>query len=55
MRKTKLIVKTSSKVYPIIIGSNILKNISSILKSNKINLNKCLIIADKKVPKKNQT
>ena len=53
MRKTKLIVKTSSKVYPIIIGSNILKNISSILKSNKINLNKCLIIADKKVPKKN--
>ena len=36
MKKTKLIVKTKSKIYPIIIGSNILKNISNILKSNNI-------------------
>ena len=53
MKKTKLIVKTKSKIYPIIIGSNILKNTSSILKSNNISFNKCLIIADKRVPKKN--
>jgi len=53
MKKIKIIVKTKSKIYPIIIGSNILKNISNILKSNNINFNKCLIIADNKVPKKN--
>ena len=40
MKKTKLIVKTKSKIYPIIIGSNILKNTSSILKSNNISFNK---------------
>ena len=53
MKKIKLVVKTSSKNYPIIIGSNIIKNISSIIQTNNIKFNKCLIVADKKVPKKN--
>ena len=53
MRETKIIVKTNSKKYPIIIGSNILKKISNILKSNNIFFEKCIIIADKNVPKKN--
>ena len=53
MKKIKLVVKTSSKNYPIIIGSNIIKNISSIIQINNIKFNKCLIVADKKVPKKN--
>jgi len=53
MRETKIIVKTNSKKYPIIIGSNILKKISNILKSNNIFFEKCIIITDKNVPKKN--
>ena len=53
MKKIKLVVKTSSKNYPIIIGSNIIKNISNIIQINNIKFNKCLIVADKKVPKKN--
>ena len=53
MKKIKLVVKTSSKNYPIIIGSNIIKNISSIIQRNNIKFNKCLIVADKKIPKKN--
>tara|TARA_B100001250_G_C19788758_1_gene785430 strand:+ start:500 stop:1606 length:1107 start_codon:yes stop_codon:yes gene_type:complete len=52
MKKIKLIVKTKSKNYPIIIGSNILKSMSNILKSNNISFEKCLIVYDTKVPKK---
>jgi len=52
MKKIKLIVKTKSKKYPIIIGSNIISEISGILKSNNIFFEKSLIIVDTKVPKK---
>ena len=52
MKKIKLLVQTISKKYPIIIGSNIIKDIKSIIRSNKIYFNKCLIVADKNVPKK---
>ena len=52
MKKIKLIVKTRSKKYPIIIGKNILKNIPAILKFYQIRFKKCLIVVDKKVPKK---
>ena len=52
MRKIKLLIKTKSKKYPIIIGSNISKDISNILKSNNISFEKSLIICDTKVPKK---
>jgi 3-dehydroquinate synthase/shikimate kinase/3-dehydroquinate synthase len=52
MKKIRLLVKTKSKNYPIIIGSNIINKISSLLKSNNIAFEKSLIIYDKKVPKK---
>ena len=53
MKINKLLIKKNSKNYPIIIGKNILNNIQSILNSNNIKFNKCLIVADKNVPKKN--
>jgi len=53
MEKIKLIVKTKSKKYPIIIGSNIIGKIPSILKSNNFFFEKSLIIYDTKVPKSN--
>ena len=52
MKKIKLIVKTKSKKYPIIIGSNIISEMPGILKSNNIFFEKSLIIVDTKVPKK---
>jgi len=52
MKKIKLIVKTKSKKYPIIIGSNIISEMSGILKANNIFFEKSLIIVDTKVPKK---
>ena len=52
MRKTKLIIKTKSKKYPIIFGSNIVKEIRNLLKSNNISFEKCLIITDTNVPRK---
>ena len=52
MKPIKLIIKTKSETYPIIIGNNIVKNISQIFKKNSIKFNKCLLIIDKKVPKR---
>ena len=52
MKPTKLIVKTKSDNYPILIGSNIIKDLALHLKKNSINFNKCLLIIDKNVPKK---
>jgi len=51
MKKIKLIIKTKSKNYPIIIGSKVINQISNILKSNNISFEKSLIIYDTKVPK----
>ena len=52
MKKIKLSVKTKSKIYPIIIGKNIISQTSNILKSNNINFKKSLIVVDTKIPKK---
>ena len=52
MRKIRLNVKTKSKIYPIIIGKNIITQIPNILKSNNINFEKSLIVVDSKIPKK---
>ncbi len=49
----KLLVKTNSKKYPIIIGKNLINDTQGILDSCKIKFDKCLIVVDKKVPKKN--
>ncbi len=52
MKIIKLNVKTKSDNYPIIIGSNIISNLSLYLNKNSINFSQCLLIIDEKVPKK---
>ena len=52
MKQTKLNIITKTEKYPIIIGSNLTSSISKIFKSNSIDFDKCLIVADKNVPKK---
>ncbi len=52
MRTKKIIVKTNSQKYPILIGSKLIPNIKIILKENSINFKKCLLVIDKNVPKK---
>ena len=52
MSLIKLQVKTRTHKYPIFIGNNILNKLKIILKENLINFNQCLVVADKKVPKK---
>ncbi|OUX46656.1 MAG: 3-dehydroquinate synthase [Candidatus Pelagibacter sp. TMED275] len=53
MKKYKLTIKTNDHFYPVIIGKNILRNTSAILKNNNIIFQKCLIVYDNKVPLKN--
>ena len=50
MRPIKLIVKTNSERYPIIIGRNLISNLSGIFKKNSINFKKCLLVLDKSIP-----
>ena len=52
MKPIKLNVKTKSENYPIIIGSNIIKNLAQYLSKNSIIFNQCLLVIDKKVPNK---
>ena len=52
MSLIKLQIKTGSQKYPIFIGSGVLSKLGIILRENLINFNQCLVIADKKVPKK---
>jgi len=52
MKPIKLNVKTKSENYPIIIGSNIIKNLALYLSKNSIIFNQCLLVIDKKVPNK---
>ena len=50
MKPIKLNVNTKLEKYPIIIGSNIIKNLDLYLKKNSINFHQCLLIIDKKIP-----
>ena len=50
MKNYKILIKTDQSFYPVIIGKNILINISNILKKNKIFFQKCLIVYDSNVP-----
>ena len=52
MKPIKLTIKTNSETYPIIIGSNIIKDLSKYLSNNLITFNQCLLVIDKKVPNK---
>ena len=51
MKPKKLIVKTNTEKYPIIIGSKLIYKFTSIVKKNSISLNKCLLVIDKNVPR----
>ena len=53
MSQSKIKVRTKTRSYNIIIGNNLIKDLSKILKDNSVNFNKCLLVIDKKVPKKN--
>ena len=52
MRPIKLIVKTNSEKYPIIIGNNLISNLSQILKKNSISFKKCFLVLDRNIPKR---
>ena len=52
MKPIKLIIKTSSEKYPIFIGKNLITKISSFMVNNSIKSKKCLLLVDRKVPKK---
>ena len=52
MNLSKLLVKTDTQKYPIIIGSNILNKLNVFLRDNSINFNQCLVVVDNNVPKK---
>ena len=52
MKPIKLIIKTKSETYPIIIGSNLIKDLPKFLSNFSINFDRCLLVIDKKVPYK---
>jgi len=52
MKPIKLIIKTKSETYPIIIGSNLIKDLPKFLNKFSINFDQCLLVIDKKVPYK---
>ena len=47
MKPIKLRINTKTQNYSIIIGSNLINNVSKILKENSINFKQCLLIIDK--------
>ena len=50
MKPIKLIIKTRSETYPIIIGQKVILNLTKLFKQNSIVFNKCLLVIDKNVP-----
>ena len=52
MKPVKLIIKTNSEQYPIIIGHNLMNNLPIFLEKHLSPSNKFLLIVDKKVPKR---
>ena len=52
MKSIKLVIKTNSQNYPIIIGHNLVSKISKIMIDNNVKFEKCLLVTDKNVPQK---
>ena len=52
MKPIKLKINTKTQKYSIVIGSNLMLNISKIIKDNSLNFKKCLVIIDKNISKK---
>ena len=51
MKLIKLKINTKTQRYSIIIGSNLIPNMSMILKENSIYFKKCLLVIDKNISK----
>ena len=51
MKTYNLKIKTQHRTYNLILGKNLMINLSKILKNNFIFFKKCLLVVDKKVPK----
>ena len=51
MKPIKLIIKTKSQTYPIIIGSNLITKLDSLTIKNVIRFKKCLLVVDTNVPR----
>ena len=51
MKPIKLKISTKTQKYSIIIGSNLVSNISKITENNSINFKKCLLVIDKNISK----
>ena len=51
MKAINLKINTKTQKYSIIIGSNLVSNISKILKENSINFKQCLLVIDKNISK----
>ena len=51
MKLKKLLIKTKTQKYPILIGKDLLLNLSKIISQNKISFKKCLLVIDKNIPK----
>ncbi len=54
MKLIKLLIKTKTEKYSILIGSNLIAKLSKIFKENSIKFKKSLIVIDKNIPKKLQ-
>jgi 3-dehydroquinate synthase/shikimate kinase/3-dehydroquinate synthase len=52
MKPITLKINTKTQTYPIIIGSNLVSNISNIAKNNSLNFKKCLLVIDKNISSK---
>ena len=50
MKPIKLIIKTESQKYPILIGSNLVLKLQNLLNKNSIYFNQCLLVIDKNIP-----
>ena len=52
MRLIKLKIKTNSRQYPILIGSDLVSNISKFIKDSSMNFKQCLLVVDKNISSK---
>ena len=52
MKTNNILINTKTKKYSIVVGFNIIKNISNILSNKKIIFKKCLVVIDKNIPNK---
>ena len=50
MNQSKIKVRTKTRSYNIVIGNNLIKDFSKILKNNSVHFSKCLLIVDRNVP-----